>query len=1388
MLAFRTTSGAGFSCAADFSTGSVLNLNFFDADRETIPFHLSVRRDENLIVINRFDAKGWRREIAFEVDLGFGALPIEVRFLKGRAEVWVDGKSYGLYDALPRPDPAGRMGLRRGFPGLRRIAYVDIGGQIVAGSLLIDSPDLVKKPLGKPVLNDALEVVLDGLTVDSQAELGAASLQVEGFAEPIAAILRALPYALPGDAMGRRAHVLAAVLPGRIWAEGATALDMDLRRGDGTSLGVIRVTREGLCQHIGRLAASGSLANDDRAALQAIEHTRHAGLLPLLNARQRAGVILTADRYGLTDYLLEGTENSAQQQAPLAALPADDDQRLLNATRDGFTQTMRHKPDTDPITLLQRLIPESGLSGDRLDALFLSFSEWFCIHDEMHGLARLRRAFGRPALPQPSSTDPYAASAMLPFYFAEGRFKEVVLALKALVAPTESWILTPAIGWVASQVAVSAPDIDGQYPSFGQRGAIIKLIQDWIAGRAPDYWERTQCLRLIQGMVALLSQASSLTQRERLELTWLLLQVYALSPSFWQEVAASQRQQSWALPVRLQKARDGFLALEAAMRSGPATTPEARADIHRQLGFFQHLGIVDFLRFRRDLLGPSGVPVAPGALPDPDQSLKAGVDPEEAVLRHLSFPRVETLPDEDAPILANAVRRGVERAYLRVPVGAFRTMQSDALANASALLRAPDKTGLDHLERQLVPLISAEARFLGLTLGLSLVKGLLMQDRGAEAMRLTQYCLTVSEATTEAWEHDILAKVFAPAQALWALQHAFPDHEVTARAVAGLAMRVMPQAAVPTEDRAADIAETANPLFDTVVCLYTCQANLQTRVAAIRESWMQALQDLGVRCLIFVGGGDGRRDGDVVYLDAPDDYEGLPQKTLAMVEWVQSHTRFGHLFKVDDDCFLDVDAFFGDLTYRKFDYYGRVLSRARGQMDRAWHMGKSHSARGRLELDKSPEPSTYCDGGSGYALSRRAMTALIQLARSAPGRELIQLSFMEDKLVGDLLNLRAIKPEGEDYRVCLLRRTKPGGPLVPAWDNGFLPFANSGIKLAHLDGYEQQASVMANSRKPWPSTFKIWPSYQPVQQCWCSNTLDLISSPEKLAQVNAAEVAVVACLRNEIFILQRFLDHYRAMGVTGFLIADNGSDDGSFEFLAAQPDVALFAVDTDYSASHYGVAWQQALISNFRTGRWSLVADADEFLFGSADRSDDLPEIVRAFDAEGATAARVFMLDMYPQASLSKADFAKADPFEQAGFVDREPFGAVWGGRGPFADSPVWTSALRHRLIPGSRSDLFVAQKYALLKYMPWMRLSAGLHFVANLDVAQRELFFGHFKYNAAFRAKAQAEVGRKQHYNDAEEYRKYLALVSEGRDVVYDPAVSVRWHEAKFVRDRLRP
>src|SRR5665213_3442347 len=51
-----------------------------------------------------------------------------------------------------------------------------------------------------------------------------------------------------------------------------------------------------------------------------------------------------------------------------------------------------------------------------------------------------------------------------------------------------------------------------------------------------------------------------------------------------------------------------------------------------------------------------------------------------------------------------------------------------------------------------------------------------------------------------------------------------------------------------------------------------------------------------------------------------------------------------------------------------------------------------------------------------------------------------------------------------------------------------------------------------------------------------------------------AEILCCTVLRNELARLPYFLEYYRAKGVGAFLPVDNGSTDGSVEFLIEQPD------------------------------------------------------------------------------------------------------------------------------------------------------------------------------------------------------------------------------------------
>jgi hypothetical protein len=262
-------------------------------------------------------------------------------------------------------------------------------------------------------------------------------------------------------------------------------------------------------------------------------------------------------------------------------------------------------------------------------------------------------------------------------------------------------------------------------------------------------------------------------------------------------------------------------------------------------------------------------------------------------------------------------------------------------------------------------------------------------------------------------------------------------------------------------------------------------------------------------------------------------------------------------------------------------------------------------------------------------------------------------------------------------------------------------------------------------------------------------------------------------VRNERTMLPHFLAHYRRLGARHFVFVDNGSDDGTPAYLLAQPDVVLYSADTDYRDSHYGVSWQQAVLAAHGLNRWAVVADADELLLYRDWETVALPDLVRGLADAGHDAAPVLMLDMYPRGALRDTDFARAGP-EAANWFDSEPLLPWRLGTGLYSNSPTWLSALRHRLIPHSPPNAFTAQKIALLRYRPWVRLSEGLHYAAGLVPAAEPLFFGHYKYHAGFRAKVLLEIERKQHYDGASEYAQYLAMVAEPDASLFEAGISV--------------
>lgn len=126
---------------------------------------------------------------------------------------------------------------------------------------------------------------------------------------------------------------------------------------------------------------------------------------------------------------------------------------------------------------------------------------------------------------------------------------------------------------------------------------------------------------------------------------------------------------------------------------------------------------------------------------------------------------------------------------------------------------------------------------------------------------------------------------------------------------------------------------------------------------------------------------------------------------------------------------------------------------------------------------------------------------------------------------------------------------------------------------------------------------------------------------------------ITAVARDEMLRLPDYLRHHRNIGIRHFLIVDNGSVDGTGEYLDAQPDVTRF-----YSTLHFKAfepIFRPWLADNFGVGRWVLSPDIDEHFIYPGCPDTPLDTLLNHWQGSGYEAVFAPMVDMYSDRPLS---------------------------------------------------------------------------------------------------------------------------------------------------------
>ncbi len=143
----------------------------------------------------------------------------------------------------------------------------------------------------------------------------------------------------------------------------------------------------------------------------------------------------------------------------------------------------------------------------------------------------------------------------------------------------------------------------------------------------------------------------------------------------------------------------------------------------------------------------------------------------------------------------------------------------------------------------------------------------------------------------------------------------------------------------------------------------------------------------------------------------------------------------------------------------------------------------------------------------------------------------------------------------------------------------------------------------------------------------------------------------VSAVKNDLVYMKKMLPYYRQLGLKHFIFIDNGSEDGTVEFLAEQPDVTLYQASYPFKGEKK-VGWKLQTIARLGLKRWYLWLDSDEFFAYPGMEKMSFHELLALLESRGIGAMRGFMLDMYPKYPLMQQTGSDADFLEDYCYFD----------------------------------------------------------------------------------------------------------------------------------------
>ena len=267
---------------------------------------------------------------------------------------------------------------------------------------------------------------------------------------------------------------------------------------------------------------------------------------------------------------------------------------------------------------------------------------------------------------------------------------------------------------------------------------------------------------------------------------------------------------------------------------------------------------------------------------------------------------------------------------------------------------------------------------------------------------------------------------------------------------------------------------------------------------------------------------------------------------------------------------------------------------------------------------------------------------------------------------------------------------------------------------------------------------------------------------------------VISVIKDEFDRLADFFRHYRLLGVERFVVIDNGSTDGSREFLLAQPDtdVIFHPAKFDWMLKQ---GWINSVVRSYGYGRWYICADADEHVVfeGSGERT--FRDLAAEMEHRNVRRVRGLLVDMYCNGALLNSKYPPHGRLiESYPYFDKDTYKEELG-----PEVFLVTGGPRLRVFgasPGTPGPQLT--KYPLFRINQNEAMINPHHFWPYMDnfSSQRVLGILHYKFLPDAVDRIRKSVQEKNYWKDSVECKSYLTALDNDPDISLFSDCSIRY------------